>query len=70
MPYLTGDDPGASVTSFTLDIPDDFNFRTAVYGALLELADPQNWEQIDGELSPQQCADLAFEMFDTLQADE
>ena len=61
MPYLTGDDTGAVVDCRTLGVPDDLYFRMALRGALLELTNPENWEQF-GDQTPEQYAALADNM--------
>jgi len=46
-----------------LSIPNDRQFLMAVSGALLPLCDPDNWEQINGELTPEECAAFMFTMY-------
>jgi microcystin-dependent protein len=62
MPYLTGDSlVGAPTACRRILIPDEPAFRRAVYGALLELCAPYNWE-IEGTGTPDDYAYAAFEM--------
>ena len=67
MPFMTGDDPGATTTCHEINIPDDIYFRMAVRGALLELADARNWEQL-GSATPDEYATLAQTMIDAFNA--
>lgn len=66
MPWLTGDDPESATTCRALLVPDDETFKAAVRGALLELTYVYNWEQ-EGDLTPDEAAALAFEMFLTYE---
>lgn len=56
MPWLTGDD-NPSLTSWVVFIPDSVTHQAAFLGALLDLADPENWEQY-GTQTPEQEAKL------------
>lgn len=62
MPYLTGDSLVSAPTACRrILIPDEPAFRRAVYGALLELCAPYNWE-MEGTGTPDDYAYAAFEM--------
>lgn len=70
--WQTGDEP--PVDEFVdrrLLIPNDFYLVIAVTGALLPLTEPANWEQLEGDLTPEESAALMSEMFaDFLVSDE
>jgi hypothetical protein len=66
MPYITGDDPGTATVCYTLAIPDDLYFIGAVVGAIAYLTEPENWEQVSGELTPDEASQLAYDMLDSL----
>lgn len=63
MPWLTPNGPiPAGKICRRVRIPDDILFIGDVNGALLALAQDYNWEQ-DGTLTPTECADAMFEMW-------
>lgn len=62
MPYLTGNTL-AGVTCYKIRVPGDLDFRAAVYGTLLELTNPANWEAF-GTVTPEEAAEAASFMFD------
>ena len=66
MPYITGDDPGTATVCYTLEVPDDPYFIAAVVGAISDLTEAENWEQITGELTADDAAALAETMFESL----
>ena len=63
MPWLTPDDIPAATRSRVLLIPDDRLILMAVNGALLDLANPDNWEQY-GAVSP---VDMAYAMLQMIE---
>jgi hypothetical protein len=54
--------PAGSVRRVVL-IPDDHEWLSLFYGAMLELCDPNNWEQF-GIVTPEQAAERWTEVFD------
>lgn len=62
--WPTGNTPPPGVyIERRLLIPDDRDLLMAVNGALLPLLDPENWEQITGSLTPDDCAELMQTMY-------
>lgn len=55
--------PVGEFVSRSLLIPATRDFVMAISGALLALLEPENWEQINGELTPDECANLMAVMF-------
>jgi microcystin-dependent protein len=64
MPWLTGGKLPASGDVFCrqLRIPNDLAFIQAVNGALMDLTQPENWEQF-GIVTPEEAAAAMFEMY-------
>lgn len=65
MPYVTGDDPGTAVYCIQIAVPDDLLFTAALNGALAEMTDPDNWEEL-GSGTPAEYAALAQAMIDSI----
>lgn len=65
MPFLTGDDPGTARECWQISVPDDVYFRSAVWGQLYDLIQPENWEQL-GAATPELYAALAANMLDNV----
>lgn len=56
MPFLTPDD-APSLVKRGIFLPDSLEFHAVFKGLMLELAQPENWEQY-GVLTPDECAEL------------
>lgn len=63
MPFLTGNSTSPGYACRILRIPGDLQFMMAVTGALRELVFSYNWEEF-GEMTPEECAAAALEMFE------
>jgi len=64
MPFLTGSSDGDGVTrSVVVVIPDDDAFHEALWGAVLELTRPENWQQ-SGTLTAQEAASAMLQAYD------
>jgi hypothetical protein len=54
--WITPDSLPASERCVQISVPDDLDFFSMLKGALVDLLDPENYEEI-GDLTPQECAD-------------
>jgi hypothetical protein len=55
--WLTPENSPTSTRAILLIVPDDPEFEAIIRGALLDLMNPENYEQ-HGALTPEQTADL------------
>jgi len=67
--YLTPDEAPDTATCRALFVPDSRECLAIVRGALQALTLPESWTQ-QGELTPEQAAELFVEMFDRFCFDE
>lgn len=63
--WLTPDSEPQNLTPRTIHLPQDTQYESAFYGALLVLADPENWQQY-GEQTAEKTAEFFFELFKEL----
>lgn len=60
--WLTPDDSPGTLVCHPVLVPSGQAYEAAFRGAMLLLADPENWEKI-GTVDPQTVADAFFEAF-------
>lgn len=71
MPFLTGSDPGTNYRIWSLPVPHNLAFRAALRGVLLDLTNPQNWEQTSASYAtPERYAELAQAMYDNITVND
>lgn len=62
---------GSTLPSGTVElvilVPDDVWFKRALLQALFYLSSPQNWDNIQGTLSVDECASLASKMIESME---
>lgn len=59
MPFLTPDDAPPLVRR-GIFLPDSLEFHAVFKGLMLDLANPDNWQQY-GDLTPEECAEIWVE---------
>lgn len=55
--WLTPDNEPSEQICFSIRCPNDPNWYSCLYGAILLLADSENWEQ-EGSIAPERCAEV------------
>lgn len=62
MPYLLPDDNVVGNCRIRFSIPDDPKWTAVIVGAIAQLAVASNWEDGTGILTPEQAAETALEI--------
>lgn len=62
MAWLTPETVPTGIREKTLNIPDDDAWYAAVKGALLDLTQAHNWQQV-GSVTPEEAATRFWQMF-------
>lgn len=68
--YITPPSPPSGMVAFLITIPTGPHYAGALRGFLLDLCNPENWEQIEGTISPCDAAAFAEIMLSSFEEKE
>lgn len=64
--FQAGSEIPVGTQDATLSVPAETWYRRALLQALFLLADPQNWDNLQGTVSVDECASLAVKMIEEM----
>lgn len=64
--FQAGNSLPSGTVQLSVSVPDDVWFKRALLQALFLLASAQNWDNLQGSVSPDECASLAVRMIEEM----